>query len=160
MRKIKAQKLTKEAFAPFGTYYDVLKPEGAHLGDFYQDHVIDPVAFGVPMGFSALVAHKAEKMIVKGSEYHNYTGEVMIPLDGDVIIYVAPVSKEPVPQETKAFIVPQGPVVRLETGVWHLGQFPVSKEEVHLLLALPQRTYVNDCCVVDYDEKDYLEITK
>jgi hypothetical protein len=78
MRKIKAQKLTKEAFAPFGTYYDVLKPEGAHLGDFYQDHVIDPVAFGVPMGFSALVAHKAEKMIVKGSEYHNYTGEVMI----------------------------------------------------------------------------------
>jgi ureidoglycolate lyase len=108
MRKIKAQKLTKEAFAPFGTYYDVLKPEGAHLGDFYQDHVTDPVAFGVPMGFSALVAHKAEKMIVKGSEYHNYTGEVMIPLDGDVIIYVAPVSKEPVPQETKAFHRPAG----------------------------------------------------
>ena len=32
MIKIKAEKLTPEAFAPYGTYTNVLDPEGYHIG--------------------------------------------------------------------------------------------------------------------------------
>jgi ureidoglycolate lyase len=160
MRTIKVQQLSREAFNQFGTYYDMMDPQGANLGNFYQDHLLDPVVGGVPMAFSALIGRRTDKMVVKKSEYHNYTGEVIIPLDGDVIAYVAPPSKVPVPEQTQAFLIPKGTVIRLEVGVWHMGPFPAGDQDVHMMLALPQRTYKNDCYVVEYDEKDWIEITK
>ena len=50
---------------------------------------------------------KPEKIIVDAAEFHNYTGEVLLPLDDDVVIHVAPPTKEPVPELTEAFIVPK-----------------------------------------------------
>jgi len=157
MRKIKAQKLTKEAFAPFGSYYNLTKPEGPHLGSFYHDPVRNPVSGSIPMAFSSLVTEKPDKMIIDSAEYHNTTGEVILPLDGDVIVHVAPPSKDPVPEETKAFTVPCGTVVRLHVGVWHLAPFSL-EGTTHVMICLPERTYFNDCTVVNYKEEEKIEV--
>jgi ureidoglycolate lyase len=159
MRTIKAQKLTVEGFRPFGDFCNFLQPEGHNLGDFFHDKLLDPMEKCTPFGFSPLIAHKREKMIITAAEYHNHTPEILVPLDSDIVIHVAPASNGIVPEKTQAFIVPKGTGVRLNTGVFHLCPFSIEKEEGHVLVALPERTYFNDCIVCDYEEKDYIEIT-
>lgn len=158
MRTIKAQMLTAEAFSQYGMFYNLTEPTGNCLGAFYNDKVALPVSGEVPVTFSSLVTEKADRMIVDSAEYHNYTGEGILPLNGDVVIHVAPATKEPVPDKTEAFIVPKGTVVKLNTGVWHLAPMPVKEDVVHVLIVLPERVYANDCYVVDYPEEDWMEI--
>jgi len=159
MLKIKAEKLTVEGFSPFGTFTDVLEPQGSHIGDFYNDKVLFPVSGHMPIAFSPLIIHKPDKMLVTAAEYHNTTGEVIVVMDDDVVIHVAPPSNRPVPEQTKAFVVPKGTVIQLKTGVWHNGCFPLNKQQAHVLIVLPERIYMNDCCVVEYDERDHIEIS-
>lgn len=159
MIKIKARALSKEAFSEFGDYYDFLSPIGHSLGNFYHDHVMYPVSGEMPIGFSGLIAPVTE-MIVKKVEFHNKTSEAILPLDGDVIVHVAPPSAEPIPEKTQAFIVPKGTMVRLNTAVWHLCPMPIENKDVHLLITLPERTYYSDCAVVEYSPNQYVEIER
>ena len=50
------------------------------------------------------------------------------------------------------------PMVRLNLGTWHCGGYALHQSEAHVLVVLPERIYKNDCVVVDYDEKDWMEI--
>lgn len=158
MRKIKAQKLSMEAFSTFGSYTSILQPEGSSLGDFYNDQVIFPVSGNMPLAFSPLILHKAKEMIVTSHEYHNTTGEGIVAMDDDFVLHVAPPTNKPVPDRIQAFVVPAGTAVYLKTGVWHNGGFPVHKEEAHVLIVLPERLYKTDCTVVAYEEQDQVKI--
>jgi ureidoglycolate lyase len=158
VRKIKAEKLTVESFSPFGKFTNITEPNGNHMGDFYNDQVIFPVSGNMPIAFSPLIFHKSEKMVVTAVEYHNTTNEAIVAMDDDVVIHVAPPSGDPMPELTKAFVVPKGTLIKLNTGVWHNGGFPINNKEAHVLVILPERIYKNDCSVVEYDEKDYIEI--
>lgn len=158
MRTIKCKELTKENFSDFGSFYNLIEVEGKNLGDFYHDHVKNPVSSSLPMTYSSLIVHKEDRMIVDTVEYHNYTGEILLPLDTDVVIHVSPASNKIHPEATQAFIVRKGTVVRLDVGVFHLAPFSIEKEEGHVMIALPERTYFNDCVVLEYDEKDKIEI--
>lgn len=158
MRRIKAEKLTTEAFSPFGSFTSIIEPSGNHMGDFYNDKVMFPVSGSMPIAFSPLIFHKPQKMVVTAVEYHNTTCEAIVAMDDDVVIHVAPPSNDPVPELTKAFVVPKGTVIKLNTGVWHNGGFPINNKVAHVLIILPERIYKNDCNVVEYDEKDYIEI--
>ena len=159
MRSIRAKKLTNENFREYGEFYDMLHPSGNHIGDFYRDHVLYHTSGRMPVAFSVYVATKAEEMIVDSVEYHDYTGEISMPLDGDIVLHVAPASKEPVPELTEAFIVPKGTLVKLNPGVWHLAAMPIDQDKVNVLIVLPERTYKNDCVVVDYQPKEQIKIT-
>jgi ureidoglycolate lyase len=158
MRTIKAQLLTKENFDKFGSYTDLLNLDKSNLGDFCPDLLLDHVGGNLPLGFSGLVVYKPKKMIIDTVEYHNYTSEIILPLDTDIVIHVAPVSNELVPEQTQAFIVPKGTVVRLNIGIYHLAPFSIEKEIGHVMIALPQRTYKNDCYIFNYDEEERVEI--
>ena len=81
-------------------------------------------------------------------------------LDDDMIIHVAPASGGvPVPELAKAFIVPKGCMVKINAAIWHLCPLPLSNEELHAMIILPECTYANDCTVVDFEEKDWFKIT-
>ena len=62
MHKIKAEKLTVEAFAPFGTFTSPLAPEGYHIGsevhDFYRDAAVYYSEPGLPLGLSPLTVRE------------------------------------------------------------------------------------------------------
>ena len=158
MRTIKAKPITTENFRAFGSFTDLINPEGYSLGDFYQDRLLMHSAGNMQVAFSPLLIRKPEKMIVNSAEFHNTTQEGILCLDDDVVIHVAPAGKEPVPQLTEAFLVPKGTMVCLNTGVWHLSAIPVHQELAHVLIVLPERIYNNDCIVVDYPEDQYIEI--
>jgi Ureidoglycolate hydrolase len=158
MRKIKVQKLSVVDFAPFGSYTNILKPSGNHLGDFYYDPVRFFVSGEFPITFSTSIIHKMEQKIIHTVEYHDHTPEGILALDDDVIVHVAPPSKEPVPELTKAFLVPKGTLIMINAGVWHFSLMPVNKDEAHALIILPERTYKRDCTIVEYEQKDQMEI--
>ncbi|MDO4548388.1 MAG: ureidoglycolate lyase [Clostridia bacterium] len=162
MRKIKAQPINAYAFKPYGSFASILAPEGNCFAgadsSFYPDHVTLAVDCA-QIAFSPLTVKKPEKMIVSKAEYHNYTGEGILPLDDDMIIHVAPPSNHNItPDKTEAFIVPRGTMVKLNTGVWHLAPLPVHIDELHVLIVLPERVYANDCYVCDYPEEEQIEI--
>ena len=158
MKTIKVQPVTSENFSVYGQYTDLLNPSGYSLGDFFHDRIKMNVSGSMNMAFSALEIHKADPMIVTASEYHNTTQEGMVCLDDDMIVYLAPASKEPVPELTEAFLVPKGTMICLHTSVWHLAPIAATKETAHVLIVLPERTYFNDCIVVDYEEDQQIKI--
>lgn len=158
MKTIKAVPITAENFKPYGDFTDLLNPEGYSLGDFYQDRLLMHMAGNMQVAFSPLIVRKPERMIVSQAEYHNTTQECVLCLDDDVVVHVAPAGKEPVPELTEAFLVPQGTMVCLKTGTWHLSAIPVHKDVAHVLIVLPERIYNNDCIVVDYPEDQQVEI--
>ena len=113
MKTIKAEPITREAFAPFGTFYDMLNPDGyaleGEIHKFYPDRISESCPTRV--GYSPIVVKKTEKMIIKASEYHTTTPEMILPLDDDMIIHVAPASGGAIVTDwAKAFIVPKGDI--------------------------------------------------
>ena len=149
MKEIKVETLSREAFYEYGSYSDLLHPEGVYLGDiparFYRDRVTanyDPaslVAFGVNE------IYPREKNALEKTEHHFNTCEVLMPMDGDIIIHVGPARKEPVYSEFRAFLIPKGTLVCLRPGVFHGGPYTAGREIVHVLLALPELMYKKDC---------------
>ncbi len=157
MRTIKAQPLSKKAFAPYGEYYAMTKPDGyalcGEIHRFYPDRIT--ASQGTNVAYSPIVVQKPEKMLVKQVEYHTTTSELIMPLNDDMIIHVAqPSAGKPIPEHTLAFIVPKNTLVKLKACVWHLAPLPKTKNELTALIILPECTYINDCKVVDLAEDE------
>ncbi len=163
MRKIKIEKLTKETFAPFGCYYDMSNPNGYGLSGeihtFYPDRLT--AYFKGQVAFSPIVVKNPGEYKITQAEFHTTTSEIILPLSGDMIIHVAPPSAgKPVPEHTKAFIVPKNTLVKLNACVWHLAPLPANDESLTAMIVLPECTYINDCVVVDLKDDEQFIIEK
>ncbi len=156
MFTIKAEKITYESFAPFGTFYSMTNPDGCSLNGelhrFFPDRISVP--YNTQAGFSSILVKKPEKMHITQVEYHVTTPEIIMPLNDDMIIHVSPASGgQPRTELTKAFIVPKGTMVKLNTAIWHLAPLPASADELNALIILPECTYAIDCPVIDLTEE-------
>jgi ureidoglycolate lyase len=163
MRKIKVQELTKEAFAPYGEYYAMDKPEGyalkGEIHRFFPDR-LTTCASG-KLSFSPIAVRKPEEMKITQVEYHTTTAELILPLNDDMIIHVAePSAGVPIPEYTKAFFVPKNTLVKLNACIWHLAPLPANAEELFAMIILPECTYINDCKVIDLKEEEQFVIEK
>lgn len=144
------RKLTKEAFSQYGDFASILNPQGKKFGEppveFYRDLVLQNVGSD-KVSYSACVVRQKDEWIIENAEYHNHTSEAIICLDGDYLMHVAPACQqddEPW-DELEVFLIPAGTVVVARPGVWHQAGFPYNCDQVHILCALPERAYVNDC---------------
>lgn len=160
MRTIKAEKISIEGFAPFGSYCEMMNPSGLPLcGEFhkfYPDRVTGTMVG--TMAFSPIVVKKNE-MEIKQVEYHTSTWEGIMPINDDMIIHVSPASGNyPVVDETKAFIVPKGTMVKINAAIWHLAPLPANEEYLNAMIILPECTYARDCPVIDLKEEDCFKI--
>ena len=163
MKTIKAIPLTREEFAPFGQFYTMDKPEGyalcGELHAFYPDRVT--ADSNHRLGFSPIVVKKPEKMIITQQEYHTTTWEMIMPLDDDMILHVAPASAGAVVTDlAKAFIVPKNTLIKMNAAIWHLAPLPANNDKLTAMIILPECTYANDCTVVDLAEEEQFEIVK
>lgn len=161
MRKIKVQALTHESFAPFGQFYKMEQPEGyalcGELHQFFPDRLVADSNHRV--GYSPIVVKKPEKMIITQQEYHTTTWEMILPLDDDMILHVAPASGgTPVTHLAKAFLVPKHTLVKINAAIWHLAPLPASMDTLTAMIILPECTYANDCTVVDLPIEEQFEI--
>jgi ureidoglycolate lyase len=162
MRAVKAVPLTHAAVAPYGAMVNLTHPEGFSLDGalhrFFPDRVT--TRSEDDFAFSPLEVRKPDRMIVDAMEVHEQADEIILPLDDDAVIHVAPTAPgRPDTSKAEAFVVPRGTLVRLDRGVWHLAPLPVSKPAVHVLIGLPRRTYARDCAVVPLEECERFEIT-
>ena len=163
MRKMKVEALTKEAFAPFGAYYDMTAPEGyplsGELHRFFPDR-LTTCTDGL-LAFSPILVKKPAEMKVTAIEYHTTTAELILPLNDDMILHVAPPSAgKPLPEYTRAFLVPKNTLIKMEPCVWHLAPLPANVDELCAMIVLPSCTYMNDCTVVDLTPDEQFIIEK
>ena len=161
MRKIKVQALTHESFVPFGQFYKMEQPEGyalcGELHQFFPDRLVADSNHRV--GYSPIVVKKPEKMIITQQEYHTTTWEMILPLDDDMILHVAPASGgTTVTQLAKAFFVPKHTLVKINAAIWHLAPQPARKDTLTAMIILPECTYANDCTVVTLKPEEQFEI--
>lgn len=158
MKTIKIQKLANETFEKYGTFKDMLHPEGEMIGnvpiEFFRDMVQVKSMQVNSASFSICRVTKRE-LIVDVSESHSFCSEGSLPLDGDIIIHVAPAAPgDEVPEDKiEAFLVPQGTFISLNPGVWHHAAFAYSASVVNVVIVLPERAYANDCKVAELKEK-------
>ena len=161
MKTVKLEALTKEAFAPFGEYYTISAPEGypltGELHRFFPDSLTSYNS-GL-LGFSPILVKKPDVMKVTAVEYHTTTCEMIMPLNDDMILHVAPPSAgKPLPEYTKAFLVPKNTLIKMNAAIWHLAPLPATQEQLAAMIILPECTYANDCTVVDLTPEQQFEI--
>ncbi len=164
MRTVEIEELTVERFWPFGTFARHLNPTEIKIGappvEFYRDMTQLDLGGASIVSFSTCRVEKREPMI-DVTEYHTATGEGILPLDADVLIHVGPATPPdaPVPlDQFRVFRVPRGTMVALRPGVWHHAPFALDSEVANVLIVLPERTYANDCEVVELTEDERIHI--
>ena len=163
MKTIKVEALTKEAFAPFGQYYTMDAPDGypltGEIHRFFPDRLI--ANQGASVGYSPILVKRPEVMKITAIEYHTTTSEMILPLNDDMILHVAPPSAgKPLPEYTRAFLVPRHTLIKMNACVWHLAPLPANADELCAMIVLPECTYMNDCTVVDLKEDEQFIIEK
>ena len=163
MRTVKVEALTHEAFAPFGQFYTMDAPQGyalcGEIHQFFPDRMVADCQHRV--GYSPILVNKPEKMIITQQEYHTTTWEMILPMNDDMIVHVAPASAgAPVGHLSRAFLVPKHTLLKLNAAIWHLAPLPANAEQLAAVIILPECTYANDCTVVDLPEDQVFEIVK
>jgi ureidoglycolate lyase len=157
MREIKVKTLSLADFKKYGTYSCLPVDNEPHIKvrdrvRFYRD------LCGVNLGTEQTVSFSVCRMgsrpfVIDHMEYHNVCQEGIMPLDDDVIIFVAPATNGSLPiDEVEAFRIPKHTMVVLNSGVWHFSPYLCNEKAGHILILLPERTYVNDCVLVPLAE--------
>lgn len=153
MRDEIVRELKQDAFQEFGSFSRMLDPKTAKIGqkpiEFFRDMLSLKLGTANAASFSVCRVEK-RPIVVDFTECHTFCGEGILPIDGDVLIHVAPATPkgETPTEQIKIFRVPQGTMVVLNPGIWHHAPFAHQSPAVNVLIVLPERTYANDCEVV------------
>jgi len=164
-KKVRVKELTYEAFRIYGSFAKMLEPKGLKLGggpiEFFPDLGILNLGQTMAVGFSGLTIKKRE-YIITDLECHMYTGEGTIPLNGDILMHVAPgTPKEMIPlDQIEVFRVPKGTLVTLRPGVWHSAPYTDNTDSVNVVVILPERTYVNDAYFYHIPDENQIRIVE
>jgi ureidoglycolate lyase len=160
-KEAKIKELTAEAFKPYGSYANMVKPTGPKMGGFHPDMAVMTLGQANEAAFSVTQVQKKEN-IIDAMECHNHTGEGILPLDGDVLVHVAPASRtDKVPMDqVEVFRVPKGTLLILRPGVWHCAPFAEKTDVVNVLVVLPERTYANDIYFYMVPKDDQIRIVE
>jgi ureidoglycolate lyase len=161
-RTVQVESLEPSRFAAFGSYANLTQPDGPQIGaspiTFYRDMLPLELAGKNPSFSMCRVEPRAG--VIDVMEYHSSTGEGILPLDGDVLVQVAPATPRDAPFPAEGvwvFRVPKGTMLCLRPGVWHHAPFAL-EGTVNVLIVLPERTYANDCTVLEFEPRQQIQI--
>lgn len=163
MKEIGIKKLTREAFAPYGSFVDMLEPNGQYFGEqpvmFYRDMIQQKLSTSGEVSFSVCELSDRD-WVVEYLECHDHTSEAIISLDGDYLMHVAPATAtdEDAFDLIEVFHIPKGTMVVTRPGVWHHVGFAYKRNAIHILVSLPQRTYSIDCHVVEIPKEKQVRV--
>jgi ureidoglycolate lyase len=163
MTEITWKKLSLGAFARYGAYANMLNPSAPKLGsepiEFFRDMIQSQLG-AMPVASFGVCRVVKRPFVMDVSEYHDTCCEIILPLEGDVLMHVAPAvpEKEFPFGQAEVFFVPMGTMCCLRPGVWHHAPFAWSTDVVNCLIALPERTYMNDCTVYQFPQERHIRI--
>lgn len=142
---IKVEHLSSEGFAPFGKILGTSDfPDAPESEDFgWRD-----MSTGLKLAeqnCTGLLNCKYREMTISQMECHLKTPEVMVLLDGDSVLCVAPSHvKAPDEQRVKAFYVKQGTALMMDIGVWHCIPFSIAESGAKYLILFRDGTGADD----------------
>lgn len=152
MKELHLTELTLENFRPFGSFSQMIDPQAQGAGipwmTFYADLAVLELGGAHMAAFSTTRVLGGREPVIVCLENHSHTGEGILALDGDMLVYFAPacLPYEKALDQLAAFRVPKGMLLTIRPGVWHCMPFPVrGQAAVNVLNVLPERTYANDC---------------
>lgn len=163
-RSVTVRELSAEAFRHYGSYAQMINPAAPKLGEapveFFRDMVQLDLG-GCTLASFSTCRVQTRPNVVDVTEYHTACGEGILPLDADVLIHVAPATGDDDPplDDLEVFRVPKGTMVVLRPGVWHHAPFAHGSSVANVLIVLPERTYANDCDVVELEESERVHVT-
>lgn len=164
MQSITVKQLSKENFEKYGVYTDLMDPMHPFYKrgqpQFYSDLLKVDLGKHTGASISVGIEKKRSKNTIEFAEFHRYTGEGMMALNDDVIIYLAPATGKKVPPFSyfEAFYIPKGVFVSIKAGIWHGCQLPVKQETVYNMIVLPELTYANDMYCYFFKEEEKISI--
>lgn len=156
MKSVRAQAISHANIAPYGSLFDLAEPDGFSFKG--ENHAFFPDRLPLlssELSISGLSVTCPLDRLVKAMEMHRFAEEILLPVDADVVIHVAPPTPErPDTDLAEAFVVPCGTAVKLNPGVWHLAPMPVDAARAQVMIILPQRCYAEDLTLVELDEEE------
>lgn len=163
MKKIKVKQLTQEGFCRYGTFQNLLDDESLALNSvrnnpdsgFFPDLAAMDFGHSILPTVSVCRVPKKEENIVSFLEYHQFTSEGLIPLDGDVVICIGVPENKFSTDNLEAFYIPKGTFVRLNPLIVHGPQFSIEAEVAHVACLLAGRTFKNDItyAILNYEDE-------
>jgi ureidoglycolate hydrolase len=153
MPRVKIKELTLENFNKYGSFANMINPDAVKIGaapvEFFRDLIGQNLGRDTGVSFSTCRVTK-RPFVVKELEYHTFCEEGILPLDGDILLTLAPATANgDLPWDRiEAFQISKGTMVTLRPGVWHCGPYAYQADVVNVLITLPERVYANDCRVV------------
>ena len=152
--EIKIKKLTPENFKKFGqVIQEPTQAEPTGSGDaftYWKQQAVFGIDGKTEVGFLKV---KQAEMAFTEMEQHVGTPEMLVALDGDYIIAVAPPgSPTPAAGEVEAFHVSKNQAVVMADGCWHFIPFPVDTPEVNMLVIFKDNCSQEDLILKDLDE--------
>ena len=152
-----AEPLTREAFAAFG--HVVARPEatpdasGPGWAWWAEAAELRPEERPYTVGYLDL---EPVEPLFDWAEYHRQTVELILPLGGDCLVYVAPPSDEP--RDFRVFRLDAGAGVLLNPGVWHGAPLALDRP-LAAVVFLRRNTGKEDTMVVRFpDEPIRIEV--
>lgn len=165
MRTLKVKEITLDSFNQYGKFANMINPIMCKIGEepveFFRDML--QLSFGQSKTGSFSTCRVLKRpLIIDNIEFHTFAGEGVLPLDGDILLSVAPATANgDVPDDRiEVFKVPKGTMVTIYPGVWHGAPFACVSECVNVLIVLSERVYANDCSVVKFSEEKRIAIDK
>jgi len=163
MRKIEFKELTSDSFQNYGTFSNLINPQAIKIGEepceFFRDML------QLNLGPASIASYSVcrlvnRRKIIKNAEFHSYCCEGIFAIDGEILMPVAIATPNGVfnPGSFEVFRVPKGTMLVLKPGVWHCAAFVYKSECVNLLITLPERTYANDCALIDIPVDEQIEV--
>jgi len=158
MMRLPIQKLTPDAFAPFGQVIGQIAraPDAQGPGWHWWGETALLAADSRPYGIGYLDLWPAE-LCFDWAERHMRSAEMLVPTGGDCLIYVGPPDHPEAPGRLPAlerfavFRVPQGQAVLLDPGVWHGAPLAID-QPLNVVVLLLQGTGANDTSVVRFTD--------
>jgi len=156
MEKFTVYQLTPELFSRFGQIVKTptkLPDISNHVLDFWSKIALVPDAGDLEIGLCKV---KDRPWKLKEMENHLETPEIIIPLDGDMILPVAQFFyREPKPKaaETVLFKISPGICLILSIGTWHCLPFPINKATAEFLVIFQKGTAYNDLIIESLDKE-------
>jgi ureidoglycolate lyase len=159
---LKPEALTKEAFAPYGSFFDPAaidaKPVSKEPVRFYPDQHPIFIKQSNYASVSSLIL-EPRPLVIDCTEYHEYCEEFSGGFGEDTVFHVGlPDSKgKPELASFKVFSLPRGWYLRFKCRVCHMAPYVCGKNTTAGIVILPPYTYTVDCVVIKLQEK--IEIT-
>lgn len=136
MKTIKAVPVTKEGFAPFGRYINLLEIPARTSEDFIA-HSTPEELTDEPMNLGITTCKASDQFDSISMERHMLTEEPQFCGDGEMVLTVADSDPDQYPREedVRAFILKPGDVVVVSKGIWHDANHGVDRDTYYYFLA-------------------------